>query len=132
VNTPPVAVRLLVGGAVLVGLALSGVGLSKMVYFARTHETLSEARDGKLLLLVGCVVLLGCAVVVFSTGPHWAAVLIAAPEVWRWPTTRLSFPRSRPYRLSLWLSLERSSSSRRGAHIGIPHRGIATRQGSAI
>ena len=63
------------------GLALSGVGLSKMVYFARTHETLSEARDGKLLLLVGCVVLLGCAVVVFSTGPHWAAVLIAAPAV---------------------------------------------------
>jgi len=52
-----------------------------MVYFARTHETLSAARDGKLLLLVGCVVLLGCAAVVFSTGPRWAAVLIAAPAV---------------------------------------------------
>jgi len=80
-ETPPVAASLLVGGAVLLGLALSGNGLSKMVYFELTPDAVIMAREGNRLLLVGCVVLLGCATVVFSTGPRWAAVLIAAPAV---------------------------------------------------
>jgi hypothetical protein len=74
-------VRLFLSGAVLVGLFLIGKGLSKMIYIARTHETQSTAREGKLLLFVGCMVLIGCAAVVTSIGPRWAAVLIASPAV---------------------------------------------------
>jgi hypothetical protein len=75
------AVRLVVSGAVLLGLALSGNGLFKMPYFERTPDALILAREGKLLLAVGCGVLIVCAAVVFGIGPRWAAVLIAAPAV---------------------------------------------------
>ena len=34
-----------------------------------------------MLLAVGCAVLIMCAAFVFSTGPRWAAVAIAAPAV---------------------------------------------------
>jgi len=74
-------VRLFLSGAVLVGLVLMGKGLAKIVYFERTREAVSTAREGKLLLLVGCLVLIGCAAVVMSIGPRWAAALIASPAV---------------------------------------------------
>jgi hypothetical protein len=74
-------VRLFLSGAVLVGLALSGNGLSKTVYFERTPDAVSGAREGNLLLAVGCAVLIMCAAFVFSTGPRWAAAAIAAPAV---------------------------------------------------
>jgi hypothetical protein len=75
------AVRLVVGGAVLLGLALSGNGLSKTAYFERTPDAIIMAREGNRLLLIGCGVLIVCAAVVVGTGPHWAALLIAAPAV---------------------------------------------------
>lgn len=80
-ETPPLAVRLLVCGAVLAGVALSGVGLPKMVYFARTSTAQAEARVGHLLLALGCALLIMCALIVFSGGQRWAAAGIAAPAV---------------------------------------------------
>ena len=80
-ETPPLAVRLLVCGAVLVGLSLSGNGLSKTVYFERTPDAVAEARVGNLILALGCALLILCAVVVLSTGPRWPAAAIAAPAV---------------------------------------------------
>lgn len=75
------AVRLVVCGAVLLGLALSGNGLSKTAYFERTPDAVILAREGNLLLLIGSAVLIVCAAVVFGIGPRWAALLIAAPAV---------------------------------------------------
>jgi len=74
-------VRLFLSGAVLVGLFLIGNGLSKTVYFERTPNAVSGAREGNLLLAGGCAVLIMCAAVVISTGPRWAAAAMAVPAV---------------------------------------------------
>ena len=63
------------------GLFLIGNGLSKTVYFERTPNAVSGAREGNLLLAGGCAVLIMCAAVVISTGPRWAAAAMAVPAV---------------------------------------------------
>lgn len=76
-----VTARLLLATSGLLALACLGAGLWRTVHFERTPTAVSSARAGSLLILVGCLVLLGVAALARASAPTWVSVTVALPAV---------------------------------------------------
>jgi hypothetical protein len=78
---PDRPLRLLACVADLGALALLVVGLLKTVVFERTPGQVADEGTGLLVVLVGCLLLLGLALVTWHVAGTWAAAAVAAPAV---------------------------------------------------
>ena len=73
--------RLLLCAAGLAAFACLVVGLTKTVAFERTPAQVADERTGRLLVLLGCLVLLALAAVAWRAVGGWVAVAIATPAM---------------------------------------------------
>lgn len=79
--SPAIVLKLLWGVTILGALALLLRGLWAGVYFEPTGEAIAEARWGKLLVGIGCCLLMAAAgyAALVAGWPLWVACAILAP-----------------------------------------------------